>query len=154
MPELESTQFGMLRYDEDAVIEFPAGLPAFEQEHHFVLVERAETAPVVFLHSLRRPDLCFVTLPVHAIDPAYRLKVLAEDLAALGLDPARQPEIGADVICLVLITIPASRKPTANLMAPIVIRKLTRQALQAVQIDTEYSHQQPLYVPEEEPACS
>jgi flagellar assembly factor FliW len=142
--KVASTQFGVLFYLPEQVIHFPGGLPAFESETRFLPVENAATAPVVFLQSLSDPDLAFITLPAQVIEAGYGLTMSPEDMAALELAPGSQPEIGGDVLCLAIVTIVAEGEPTANLMAPVVINLRTRQALQAIRPDREYSHQHPI----------
>ncbi len=144
MPTFSSRHFGPIEYQDDAIFEFPAGLPGFEQERRFVPIEHAASKPIVFLQSLTRPELCFITLPVLAVKKDYRLAVSPEDLRALALAEDRQPVIGADVLCLALISVAEGRLPTANLLAPVVVNLRTRRAVQAIQEESAYSHQYPL----------
>ncbi len=153
MPRVDTVHFGVLDYGEEAVLEFPAGLPAFEEEKRFLAIERPSAAPFVFLQSLSRTDLAFVTLPVRLVDPGYELAVAVEDLEALGLAKDRQPALDAEVLCLAIVTLVEDRPPTANLMAPVLINLATRRALQAVRCDTAYSHRHPLAGPAEEGRC-
>ena len=90
MPSID-TRFGTLEYNEEARLEFPWGIPGFEEYRWFVLVDQPANRPVVFLQSLEKSDLCFMTLPIADIAPDYRLKILAEDLERLGLDGSRDP---------------------------------------------------------------
>jgi flagellar assembly factor FliW len=53
MPSVDTKYFGSLEYREESVYEFPHGLPAFENETMFVLIEQPENRPLVFLQSLR-----------------------------------------------------------------------------------------------------
>jgi len=50
--------------------------------------------------------------------------------------------IGSDVLCLAIITTGDGQPPTANLLAPIVMNLRTNVAVQAIQTETGYSHQQ------------
>ena len=45
MGTCQTKDFGVVDYDESAIVHFPAGLPAFESETRFLLIEQAETAP-------------------------------------------------------------------------------------------------------------
>jgi flagellar assembly factor FliW len=125
-----------------AILEFPAGLPGFEDRKRFGVIERANVAPIVLLQSLDLPDLCFLAAPVAAIDPAYQLDVSSEDLARLGLE--RQND---QLVCLAILSAPENGPLTANLLAPVVIEPRTRRAVQAVRMDSRYSHQHPLDTP-------
>jgi flagellar assembly factor FliW len=146
MPQIQTRYFGALEFSPSGAVRFPNGLPAFEDEIDFLLIEPPGRAPLVFLQSARTPSLCFLALPVTAVDPAYELSLGVEDLAALGL--ARAPEIGRDVDCLALIAAPDGAAPTVNLLAPVVIHRTSRVAVQAVRPDSHYSHRHPLPVPE------
>jgi flagellar assembly factor FliW len=144
MPQVQSPHFGAIDYTNSAVLEFPEGIPAFESEKQFLVVERAETAPVVFLQSVASPGLAFMTLPASLVEPGYRLELAAEDLESLELDAARQPEEGREVLTLAIVTVDGDRSATVNLMAPVVINLKTRRALQAVQPGSGYSARHPL----------
>lgn len=147
MPQAETLNFGSLDYDERAVIEFPRGLPAFEHERRFVIIEQESMRPIIFLQSLSRPDLSFMALPAHSVSPAYKLSPASEDLEDLGLPPDREPREGEDVVTLALVTVWDNRDATANLMAPVVVNVATRQAFQLVQPWSGYSHQHRLGTP-------
>jgi flagellar assembly factor FliW len=154
VPRIETPRFGPIDYPEDAVIHFPAGLPAFESDTQFIAIERPDSSPIIFLQSVLHPALCFFTLPALVINPGYRLALCAEDLLLLGLPRGSQPEIGGDLVCLSILTIPEAGPATANLMAPVVIRRDTRRGVQVVQGDGGYSHRHPLFGGAEVPPCS
>jgi flagellar assembly factor FliW len=151
MPGVQTEHFGWMDYEENSVVEFPSGLPGFEDERRFVAIEQPDAKPLVFLQSLSRPSLCFLTLPVLVVDPQYELAMTGEDLRALELPEDRRPQIGAEVLCLAILSLTENQPPTANLLAPVVVNLRTRRALQAVRPDSTYSHQHPL---PEQPACS
>jgi flagellar assembly factor FliW len=144
MAQVETEYFGTMSYREDSVFEFPAGLPAFLAEKHFVPIESPQHAPLLFLQSITRPALCFLALPIQVVDPDYRLAVAREDLVSLALVPDRQPQLETEAAVLVLLSLRDGLPPTANLMAPIVVNLKTRRALQAIRQDAEYSHQHPV----------
>ena len=147
MPTFETKNFGRISYQPDSVVEFPNGLPGFEQERQFVALNYADTKPLVFLQSLSQAELCFITLPIGCVDADYRLEVNDEDLEAVGLPPGRQPKIGNEVACLIVISLQESG-PTANLLAPVVVNLGNLKAVQAIAPESGYSHQHPLAVPE------
>ncbi len=157
MPVQETRKFGPIEYEAESAIEFPAGLPGFEERRRFVAVQRPGADPLVFLQSLDDPGLCFVTLPALAVDPKYRLRLDGEDLERLGFSSGRQPRIGPDVLCLAVLSIRAAG-PTANLLAPVVVNVENLKAVQAVMPDSGYSHQHALLPqspkPQEAPVCS
>ncbi len=153
MSVLETTQFGSVSYDEDALVVFPRGLPGFEDRRRFLALSLPHRKPLVFLQSLDDPALCFITAPVLAVEPAYRLEVSREDRVLVGLRPGWPPRIGDDVLCLAIISV-RPEGATANLLAPIVVNLRNLHAVQAVSPGGGYSHQQPLLPPAEVQTCS
>jgi flagellar assembly factor FliW len=152
MPAMETKNFGRITFEAESELEFPGGLPGFDLRRRFVAIRFPESDPLIFLQSLEDPDLCFITMPILAVDPEYRLRVNAEDLALIGLPAAIQPRVGDDVLCLTVLSLRESG-PTANLLAPVVVNLKTRKAVQAVAPESEYSHQHAL-LPLEAAVCS
>jgi flagellar assembly factor FliW len=153
MPQTATKYFGSIEYQEADAVQFPCGLPAFEDESQFLILESPASAPFVFLQSLRLPSLCFLALPVPVVDPEYQLALSDEDLHTLGLEPGRQPRIGDEVACLAVIVAPENRPITANLLAPIVINTRGRRGVQAIRSDSIYSHKHAVVVRKED-VCS
>lgn len=152
MPQCETKYFGTVSYDTGAAIEFPAGLPGFESCRRFLPIEEPARRPLIFMQSLEQSGLCFLTLPVAAIDPGYQLKMSAEDLASIGFD--RQPDIPDGAMCLAVMSIADAGAPTVNLLAPIVVNPRTGRAVQSVRDDGVYPCRQPLAGAPEAAPCS
>ena len=55
MPVLETQKFGRISYQEGSEIDFPAGLPGFEERRRFLAVQLPETNPLVFCRAWRIP---------------------------------------------------------------------------------------------------
>jgi flagellar assembly factor FliW len=144
MPSVETKYFGVLPYTDESLFDFPQGLPAFEDQKGFVLIESPERAPLVFLQSIARASLCFVALPIQVVDKNHQLAIAPEDLEDLALDTRRQPGLGGEVMVLALVSLHGEFLATANLMAPIVLNVKTRRGLQAIRRDMRYSHEHPL----------
>jgi flagellar assembly factor FliW len=137
MPFCETAHFGRIEYDAASRLNFSEGLPAFESERQFVLVQRPEQNPLVFLQSVTTPGLCFPALPVHVVERSYTPSLSDQDLELLGF--TGQPVYGADALFLALIALHED-DPTANLLAPIVVNLSTRAAAQCVDSEMRYSH--------------
>jgi flagellar assembly factor FliW len=150
MPRIHTKCFGQVEYSSEAVFLFPNGMPGFESEHAFVFLERPAAHPFMFMQSVRSAKASFILLPVLAADPAYRLRLADEDLTALGFSAGRQPRIGKDVLCAVLVCAAGEERPdpTINLLAPIVVNLKRRIGVQAIQTQSGYSYRQPLIPPE------
>jgi flagellar assembly factor FliW len=155
MPQIQTECFGTLEFLASSVYHFPFGLPGFEDERAFVFLDRPGTQPLIFMQSLATPSLCFILLPMLAIDPAYDLVLEDEQARHLGL-PGVHPRIGKDVLCAAIVC--AARRsdevPTANLQAPVVVNLKRQVGMQVIQPGTRYSHCHPLLAQEEVATCS
>lgn len=154
MSELTTRYFGTMTYAEEAVLRFPKGLPGFPDETRFLLIEQPANAPLLFLQSVNRSDLCFLATPARGICPEFCLSVPTDDLSVIGLAADRQPVIGTDVLCLVFISLSEGRPPVANLLAPILINWRNHTGVQAIQMESEYSHEYPILAAPQEASCS
>jgi len=144
MPLLATKYFGSVAIETTDLYSFPFGLPGFESDKSFVLMDVPGRSPLLLLQSADREQLCFPALPVQAIDPEYELAVSREDLDVLEWDLARPPRLGEEIAALALVSLPEGRQATANLLAPVVIHIEKRLAVQAVRHDSRYSHQHPV----------
>ena len=147
MPEIQTKHFNCIEFREEDVLHFPEGLPGLDAERRFVAVELPDTRPLAYLQSVTTPGVCFITVPVRVVDPNYRLALTAEHLCTLGLSEGCEARIGADVVCVVILTMAENGPPTLNLLAPLVVNLRTRRGVQAIQTDSGYSHEQKLPEP-------
>lgn len=150
---LNTTHFGKLVIDESSAVEFPQGLPGFEDCRRFAALEHPAHEGLIFLQSMERPELCFPALPVKAIRRDYTLSMTPEDREVLGWKEDRPPRIGDEVAALAILSFEPDRPPTANLLAPLVMDIGTRQAVQAIRADALYGCQEPLIPKRDGPAA-
>jgi flagellar assembly factor FliW len=153
MTQIQTKCFGEMSYSQDAVFEFPGGLPGFEGERLFVFLSQPATHPLMFMQSLAQFSVCFILLPILAADPNYQLSLSPEDLEALHLAPGRQPHIGTEVLCAAMVCTGGENRPlpTVNLLSPIVLNLRDRIGIQAIQTLSGYSYRHPLLVLEPQP---
>lgn len=144
MPVVQTRDFGEFAYDPAAELTFPCGLPGFEARRRFVLIEHPALAPVVILQSIDTASLCFLAIPVSIVDPEYQSGISPEDLRVLGFDETRQPDPLKQALYLAILSPSGARSFTANLLAPVVVHRGTRNGVQAVRHDQLYSHRHPL----------
>ncbi|MGA1995010.1 MAG: flagellar assembly protein FliW [Bryobacteraceae bacterium] len=146
MTRIQTKCFGEMSYSQDAVFEFPNGLPGFEDERLFVFLSQPATHPLMFMQSLAQASVCFVLLPILAVDPNYQLSLPPEDLEALRLPAGRQPRIGTEVLCAAMVCTGGENRPhpTVNLLSPIVLNLRERIGIQAIQTLSGYSHRHSL----------
>ena len=152
MPLLNTKNLGAISWEPESEIEFPCGLPGFEDRRRFVAVHFGHTDPLIFLQSVEDAALCLITLPVRVVDAGYRLTVSEEDLGLVGLPTDRPQRIGEDVHCMAVLSLRESGT-TANLLAPVIVNLKNLKAVQAVAQEGGYSHQHPLPAGEMAAAC-
>jgi flagellar assembly factor FliW len=125
--------FGQIEVAPESIVEFPAGLPGFEELRRFTQWEHPDQPALIFLQSLERCGLCFLAVRVETLRPDYRVSIAGEDLELLGI------AAGTPVRALAVISLVEGAEPTANLLSPIVIHTPTRRAVQAIRPDNLYS---------------
>lgn len=121
---LNSTRFGTVQIEPEAVLEFPRGLIGLGGSR-YALLTTSPDSPFSWLHSLDDPALALPVTRPWAFFPDYEVVLGDADQAALGVESAD----GADV----WVTVRAAGRPedfTANLRAPIVVA--AGQALQVI----------------------
>ena len=171
MQSIETLRFGLVRFEEHEVIEFPAGLPGFEQEFRFLLIEAEESRPLKFLQSISSPQLSFVCAPLALVFARYEATLPKSDRELLAmppeggapgggdLDTAARDTAASDTVLewLAILCFARPDAPTANLLGPLVIRRDVGLGVQSIREDSRYSARQPLFAaapPVEQALCS
>ncbi|MCC7237508.1 MAG: flagellar assembly protein FliW [Bryobacterales bacterium] len=139
MPTAQTAHFGAVSYAEDSTLEFPAGLPSFEQERSFLLLRPAAYEPLCILQSLATPGLAFLAIDVRHIAVNYRAELDDEAAALLG-GAANEAEFDL----LALVAVAGDGGVSVNLRAPIAVHRPARRAVQCIQSNPAYSCRHPL----------
>lgn len=129
--QVDTFLFGPIDVAEQSVINFPAGLPAFENCKRFALVHETEAGKPVTtytLQSLDDPNVAFQIADPTAYGFHYELELTDEESATLKGNSG--DEI---VVMLVLFRREEQAAPIeANLRAPILINAQSRVAIQKI----------------------
>ncbi len=141
MKKINTLRFGELEIEEQDVVTFEEGIPAFEDEHEFVVLPYEEGTPYMFLQSLATPELAFLMTDPFVFFPDYSFELDDENLDRLGIKTMD------DVLVCTLISIPRSgvADMTTNLLAPVVINRHTMHAKQVVLEKTQYTTKHRLF---------
>ena len=111
----ESSRFGTVEVDPDAVIEFPRGLIGLGGTR-FVLLGQPEEEAIVWLHAVDDPDLAVPVADPWAFFSDYAVDLPDDEAERLGItDPAQ-----ARVLVVVRVG-PTPAECFANLKAPILV---------------------------------
>ena len=141
MRKVNTSRFGEIEVDESKIIHFQNGIPAFEDEHEFIILPYEDESPYYFMQSLKSPDLAFLlTIPFLFFND-YTFELDEESVNELGI---KDPE---KVFYYSMVTIPngSIRYMTANLVAPIVLNSENMQAKQVVLEKSNYTTKHRLF---------
>ncbi|MBQ5920934.1 MAG: flagellar assembly protein FliW [Selenomonadaceae bacterium] len=141
MKKINTLRFGELEIEEQDVVRFADGIPAFEDEHEFVVLPYEEGTPYMFLQSMATPELAFLMTDPFVFFPDYSFELDDENMDKLEIKTMD------DVLVCTLISIPRSgvADMTTNLLAPVVINRHTMQAKQIVLEKTQYTTKHRLF---------
>ncbi|MCI6097483.1 MAG: flagellar assembly protein FliW [Selenomonadaceae bacterium] len=141
MRKINTLRFGELEIEEQDVVRFADGIPAFEDEHEFVVLPYEEGTPYMFLQSMMTPELAFLMTDPFVFFPDYSFELDDENMEKLEIKTMD------DVLVCTLISIPRSgvADMTTNLLAPVVINRHTMQARQIVLEKTQYTTKHRLF---------
>lgn len=141
MRKINTLRFGELEIEEQDVVRFADGIPAFEDEHEFVVLPYEEGTPYMFLQSMMTPELAFLMTDPFVFFPDYSFELDDENMDKLAINSMD------DVLVCTLISVPRSgvADMTTNLLAPVVINRHTMQARQIVLEKTQYTTKHRLF---------
>lgn len=133
---IETLTWGSLDIKEDQVYRFEKGIPGFDEEAEFALIEHE--APFVYLQSTKEKGLAFLLGDPFAFYPDYEFVLPEADKDELNL--------GLHVKVLGMITLREQiEQSTMNLLAPIVLNSELRLGKQVVLHQTTYQTKHPLW---------
>ena len=141
MRKVYTSRFGEIEVDEKKIVHFKDGIPAFEDEHEFIILPYDEESPYYFMQSLSTPDLAFLlTIPFLFFND-YTFEIDDATVNELGIT---SPDA---VFYYSMVTIPngSIRYMTANLLAPIVLNSKNMQAKQVVLEKSNYTTKHRLF---------
>ena len=130
-----------MEIEEQDVVRFADGIPAFEDEHEFAALPYQEGPAYMFLQSMMTPELAFLMTDPFVFFPDYSFELDDENMEKLAINSMD------DVLVCTLISVPRSgvADMTTNLLAPVVINRHTMQARQIVLEKTQYTTKHRLF---------
>lgn len=122
-------------------LRFDAGIPGFPGAHEFALVTwQDEDSPFSIMMCVDGDPLEFLVVPPMLFFPDYAPEIDDDVAERIELETAE------DALLLVIVTVPEdATKATANLLAPIIVNRHSRHALQAVLAEGSYDLRAPLF---------
>ncbi len=143
--QVPTTRFGTIEVDESKVITFEEGLPGLGRASKFIVLPHKPAhglqSPFRWLQCVDEPALALPIMNPWLADPHYSPTIPGLALAKLAItNVSEQGRIYA------VVTVPRSNPEgaTINLVAPLLVNKLTRRALQVVLQQERFSLRMPL----------
>lgn len=121
-----------------AVVEFPDGLPGFEDCRRFVLLSGPAVAPFTIVQGLGQDSPAFAAIEPSHVEAGYRAELSDADLARIGADEH------SPLLWLALVNPEFEPAPTVNLRAPLVINPATLRGIQLIASESSYPYDHPL----------
>lgn len=116
--------------EEIPVIEMVEPMPGFPGRTRFALVQLDESGVLCALRSVEDPDLRFLVVPPNVFFPDYAPEIDDATVSSLGI-------LSADDVLVLVVVNPgdSAGAATANLLAPVLVNTVSRQAGQVVLTD-------------------
>lgn len=133
---IETLTWGNLEIEEKQIYRFEKGIPGFDEETEFALIEH-ET-PFLYLQSIKEKGLAFLLGDPFSFFPDYEFELPESDKEELELE--------SQVKVYGMITLREQiEQSTINLLAPIVLNTEMRLGKQVVLHQTTYQTRHPLW---------
>ncbi|MBB3110493.1 flagellar assembly factor FliW [Paenibacillus phyllosphaerae] len=137
--QVEVKRLGNVKVTGSQQIVFEQGLPGFEQQKEFTLLELEIDLPVKLLQSVEMPEITLLVGDPFRFYPDYDWELTEHAQLELCITDSSQVEV------LSVIILPSNAaEATINLLAPIVINKEKQIAKQLILHNTPYSNRHPL----------
>lgn len=139
---IKTTRFGTINIEEENIINMPFGMLGFLDKKRFVILQHKKNSPFFWYQSIDDPSLAFVITNPFLFKPDYEI-----DMDDVLKEMSWNGDRGKNNLDLyVVVNIPKSSpdKMTANLIGPILINNMARQAVQIVISNSPYTHKFPL----------
>lgn len=132
--KLETRHFGTIEIDEKKILDFPEGLPGFENVKKFILLGKLEEeSPFQWLQSVDSPELAFVVIDPRLIKPDYIVDVDDNEAEILEVKDTN------NVLVYSIVVVPEDiTAMTANLKAPVLINTENNKGKQMINRNDEY----------------
>jgi flagellar assembly factor FliW len=132
-------RLGEVSFTDEEIINFPQGLLGFEKKKSYILVEREDYYPFIWMISVEDPLTSFVMVNPLLFNPGYNPNITKRDLNEIEIDSPQS------LLMHVIITLnPEASLSTANLRAPILINTSKKIGKQLVLLDDQYSTKHPI----------
>lgn len=137
---LETRDFGSMEINEQDILNFHKGIPAFEEYHRYVLIHypHEDIAPM-WLQCVDNRALCFIVFDPFLYFKDYSPVISAADMAELD---AHNPE---ELRYFTIAVVPEdATQSTINLKSPLVVNIKNNRGMQCI-LESDYPIRYPLF---------
>lgn len=139
--KIETKFHGILDITDNQIIEFKQGIPGFEDETKFVILELFEGKEYKVLQSINQFYVAFIMIDPWIFETEYEFDLNENVIKTLEIESPQDLEIYN------ILTIPQElSKTTINLLAPIVIHQKIKTGMQVVLEGTNYTTKHPVRI--------
>lgn len=137
--KLSTSRFGDIDINPEQIVIFQQGIPGFDQQREFIILEIEHNLPFAVLQSVEDGDVSFILANPFILFPSYEFQLPDVVRDELGI------ALADDCVVWSIVSIRESlADATMNLLAPIVINARERRGKQIVLTGTAYQTKHPL----------
>jgi len=130
---LNTTRFGELEIESDAIITFTQPIIGFQEYRRFVVLPGPDGSLVTWLQSIDSGELAFLMVDPRHVFPGYQVSLSQHELSELAVTGVGELEI------YTLVVVPEDpSKIRTNLKAPVLINRKHRLGKQTVLEKSDY----------------
>ncbi|MEJ8778806.1 flagellar assembly protein FliW [Pseudogracilibacillus sp. ICA-222130] len=119
--------------EEEKIIHFEQGIPGFQEEKNFALLDLPNNDLLQILQSIETKEIAFIVTNPHIFYPAYEFTLEDYVVDALHIEKEK------DIAILTIMTIHEPfAKSTINLKAPIIINTRNKKGKQFILNDETF----------------
>ena len=141
MIKVQTAYMGEIEIKASNILTFEHGLPGFEDENEFVLLELDENSAFFILQSLKTKALAFIITHPSYVTISYCFDLDEATVHALSI----QQENEVDVYAIVTLKETLAQS-TINLKAPIIVNTTNNKAKQVILNDEQFKIRHPLSI--------
>ncbi|MEI3607468.1 flagellar assembly protein FliW [Pseudogracilibacillus sp. SE30717A] len=142
---IDTKYLGKVQIEDEKIIQFESGLPGFNDETKFVILDIPGNELMQILQSIQTPDLAFIVTNPHYYYKNYTFKLDEPIIDSLNIQEEK------NIVILAIMTIQEPfHLSTINLQAPIIINSKNKQAKQYILPYDQYEMKAAISFPMEE----
>lgn len=139
---VNTLSFGELKIEPEDIYDFANGIPGFEENHRFIIVQPDPEMQFCYIQSVEESNLAFLVCNPFIFYTDYDFQLSETNQQELNI------ENEADVAVWSVVSVDRqSNEVTMNLLAPIVVNIHKKRGKQIILHDSDYKIKHKLSIP-------